>query len=59
MLTSQFPWQPTRWPPFRVKNVLICNQDYNLLIKGIIIIPSVVCSEHMPIYNDRALFHLS
>ncbi len=41
------------------KKWLICNQDYKLLIKGMIIIPSVVYSEHMTIYNDRALFHLS
>ena len=20
MLASQFPWQPTKWPPFRIKN---------------------------------------
>ncbi len=39
------------------KKWLICIQDYKLLIKGIIIIPSAVWLEHMPIYNDRALFH--
>ena len=38
---------------------LICNQDYTLLIKGIIIIPSAIWSEHMPVFNDRALFRLS
>ncbi len=39
------------------KKWLICIQVYKLLIKGIIIIPSAVWLEHMPIYNDRALFH--
>ena len=40
------------------KKWLICNQDYKLLIKGIIIIHSAVWSEYMPVCNDRALFHL-
>ncbi len=39
------------------KKWFICIQDYKLLIKGIIIIPSPVCLEQMPTYNDRALFH--
>ncbi len=39
------------------KKWLICIQDYELLIEGIIIIPSPVWLEHMPSYNDRALSH--
>ena len=41
------------------KKWLICNQDYKLQIKVIIIIPSAVWSQHTPVYKDRAIFHLS
>ena len=40
------------------KKLLIYNQNYKLQIKGIIIIPSDVWSEHMRVCNDRAICHL-
>ena len=38
------------------KMVAISNKKWLICI---IIIPSAVWSEHMPVYNDRAIFHLS